>query len=74
MPKKKSKREYIVIPGDPVSREDLLRQLDTERISHLKFEMEKIRTSDLDPFQKRIKTSSLMWQLRALENKMNERS
>jgi len=70
----KKSEGYRIIPGDPISREELLRQLDESRISLLKFEMEKIRVSDSDPDQKRIKTSTLMWQLRALENKMNERS
>ena len=70
----KKKKTYIFIPGDPVSREDLLRRIDEERLSYLKFEMEKIRTSDMNNDQKRIARSFLEWRIQALQKSLLERS
>ena len=72
MPKKK--KTYIVIPGDPVSAEELFLSIDKKRLSDLCFEMEKIRTSDTTEDQKRIARSKISWQIDALKRRIFERS
>lgn len=74
MPKKKSKRTYIIIPGDPISREELLRYIDEDRLRHLKFEMEKIRVSDMTEDQKHIARSNIEWRIQAIQQSILERS
>ncbi|MDY6407210.1 MAG: hypothetical protein SPL08_00705 [Pseudomonadota bacterium] len=64
----------IIIPGDPVSQEEVVRRLDINRLNFLKFKREKIRTSDMDADRKRVAYSALAWRIRELENKVNERS
>ena len=64
---KKSKRKVIYIPAEPVSREEILRQLDTYRINLYKHQLQRIRHSDLSEDQKRIQSSFIRSRLRAIE-------
>lgn len=65
------KRKIIVIKGDKISREELIEKLNKERISYLKFQMEKIRVNNsLDEMQKSSQKSEIMWRLRQLERGM----
>lgn len=67
---KRHRRRYI--EGDPVSREELIQQLDRQRINDLKFEMEKIRTNDsLDEMQKSVRRSTIEWRLRQLQREID---
>ena len=61
-------KETIYIPADPVSREEILAQLDAYRIRHYQYQLECIRTSDLSKDQKRIQSSFIHSRLRAIEN------
>lgn len=54
-------RRLQIIEGDDVSREEILRQLNRDRVSHLEFQMERIRTDDtIDEMQKSSRRSELM--------------
>ena len=70
----KKSKSYIVIPGDPVSADEIFLTLEKERLGRLRFQMEKIRVSDLSPEKKRVEQSSLTWRIRALEEQIRQRS
>ncbi len=62
------RRRFRFIEGDKISSEELIRRLDQQRVSDLKFEMEKIRTNDqLDEMQKAVQRSMIEWRLKQLE-------
>ena len=62
------KRKYIVIPGDPITPEELEQQLYQWRLSQYQFEMEEVRVSDrLTPEEKQHRRNSLMLRIRELE-------
>ena len=73
MKKKKGKREVIYIPGDRVSRKDLLDQIDTQRIKQYEFRLERIRTSDLSEDQKRIQSSFIRSHISYIRNMISDR-
>ena len=72
MKKKKEKRKVIYIPGDRVSRKEILDRLDAQRISQYKFRLECIRTSDMPDDQKRIQSSFIRSHISYIES-MRER-
>ena len=60
------------IEGDDVSREEIIRQLDQQRINNLKFQMEKIRVNDqLDEMQRSVQRSAIGWRLRQLQREID---
>ena len=62
------RRRFRFIEGDKISTEELIRRLDQQRVSDLKFEMEKIRINDqLDETQKAVQRSMIEWRLKQLE-------
>lgn len=66
------RRRFRFIEGDKVSREEIMEQLNRQRASDLRFQMEKIRTDDqLDEMQKSSRRSEIMWRLRQLEREMD---
>lgn len=65
------RRRFRYIEGDEVSAEELIQQLNRQRISHLKFQMEKIRTDDtLDEMQKSCRRSEIVWRLKQFKMEM----
>ena len=70
---KKTKKPYIVIPGDRISRKELLLSIDRKRLGYLRFQMEEIRVSDMTEDQKHIARSQISWRARALEESIRER-
>ena len=61
-------KETIYIPPDHVSREEILAQLDTDRIRHYQYQLECIRVSNLPEAQKRIQSSFIHLRIQAIEN------
>ena len=60
------------IEGDSVSREELIQRLNRQRISDLKFQMEKIRVNDqLDEMQRSVQRSAIGWRLRQLQREID---
>ena len=62
-----STKETIYIPAVPVSREEILIQLDSNRIRHYQYQLERIRVSDLSKNQKRIQSSFIHSRIQAIE-------
>ena len=67
------KKEVIYIPAQRVSRKKLLNQIDAQRISQYKFQLERIRTSDLSEDQKRIQSSFIYSHIDYIKNMDRER-
>ena len=66
------RHRYRFIEGDQISQEDLLRDLNQQRIQHLRFQMEHVRTDDtLDEVQKSSRRSMIMWRLKQLQREMD---
>lgn len=61
-------KETIYIPPDPVSREEILAQLDADRIKHYRYQLECIRVSNLSDDQKCIQSSFIHLRIQAIEN------
>ena len=74
MASKKKSETYIIIPGDPISRKEVIRTMNQEKLRYLDFEMEKIRVSSMTANQKEIARSHIAWQIAALKEQMLERS
>ena len=68
-----SKRKVIYIPAEPVSREEILRQIDTYRINMYKRQLQRIKHSDLSEDQKRIQSSFIHSHIAYIEH-MRERN
>ena len=66
------RRRYQHIEGDDISCEEFFKRLNQQKISSLKFQMEKIRTDNrLDEMQKSSRQSEVLWRLRQLEREMD---
>ena len=62
-----SKTKVIYIPAEPVSREEILRQIETYRINMCKRQLQRIKHSDLSDDQKRIQSSFIRSRLKSIE-------
>ena len=67
-------KKCICIPGDPITPEELDRQLTADRISHYRFAMETLRINpDITEDEKKVRMSSISFRLDALLNQDRQR-
>ena len=62
-----SKTKVIYIPAEPVSREEILKQIETYRINMYKHRLQRIKHSDLSDDQKRIQSSFIRSRMEAIK-------
>ena len=67
MGRSSKKKKYRIIPGDPISKEEIIERIYQWKMNSYRFEMEQVRVDfNLSPWEKEVRRQTLMTRMQML--------